>query len=58
MLLSMVLVYSTSQSLEQRNGLPFINQASSWAIVGKQHVEKEYMNVLLFPIVLIAVFSI
>ncbi|KAI9267946.1 Phosphatidylinositolglycan class N-domain-containing protein [Phascolomyces articulosus] len=30
---SMVLVYSTSQSLRQREGLPFVNQALSWAIV-------------------------
>ncbi|KAI7850090.1 Phosphatidylinositolglycan class N-domain-containing protein [Circinella umbellata] len=33
MLVSIVLVYSTSKSLQQRNGLPFINQISSWAIV-------------------------
>ncbi|KAI9491076.1 Phosphatidylinositolglycan class N-domain-containing protein [Zychaea mexicana] len=34
MLLSIALVYSTSQSIQQKNGLPFVNQILSWAIVG------------------------
>ncbi|KAI7886618.1 PigN-domain-containing protein [Lichtheimia hyalospora FSU 10163] len=33
-LISVVLVYSTSKSLERREGLPVFNQWASWAIIG------------------------
>lgn len=32
---SVALVYSTSQSLQKREGLPVINQVTSWVIIGK-----------------------
>ncbi|KAI8142471.1 Phosphatidylinositolglycan class N-domain-containing protein [Fennellomyces sp. T-0311] len=33
-LLSIALVYSSSESLRQRDGLPFVNQLASWLIIG------------------------
>jgi phosphatidylinositol glycan class N len=34
-IVSTVLVYSTSASLQKREGLPVFNQYASWIIIGK-----------------------
>lgn len=31
---SVAIVYSTSQSLQKREGLPVVNQVASWIIIG------------------------
>jgi phosphatidylinositol glycan class N len=33
--ISLIILYSTSASLERRDGLPLINQVASWAIISK-----------------------